>query len=104
MFLHACFCSEAHDYEPLPGCKPGQAFIRRLAPELFSAKQLPPGLQQRLAETGLDWNNHPGNTRRVSGGVQMQWLFINRSTVINAFVYWAVQVCVCHESVPLCHS
>jgi hypothetical protein len=66
LLLHACFCSEAHGYEPLPGCEPGQAFIRRLAPELFSAKQLPPGLQQRLAQTGLDWDNHPGNTRRVS--------------------------------------
>lgn len=64
-----CCCSDAHGWQPLPGCAPGQAFVRRLAPQVLPREQLPAGLLERLDRAGLDWQNHPSNTRRVSGRV-----------------------------------
>ncbi|WIA10111.1 hypothetical protein OEZ85_010318 [Tetradesmus obliquus] len=62
------FCeddSDAHGWQPLPGCAPGQAFVRRLAPQVLPREQLPAGLLERLDRAGLDWQNHPSNTRRT---------------------------------------
>eukprot|EP00878_Enallax_costatus_P006246 GHUV01006549.1.p1 GENE.GHUV01006549.1~~GHUV01006549.1.p1 ORF type:complete len:361 (+),score=126.55 GHUV01006549.1:46-1083(+) len=58
----------AHDWQPLPGCAPGQAYLRRLAPETvqWQGSNTPAwvaDLQHRLDESGLDWQSHPANYR-----------------------------------------
>jgi hypothetical protein len=105
-----CWCSEAHDWQPLPapmamssaaGSRSPScaAFIRRMAPtQELQQQDWPAGLSRRLDSTGLQWRE---NSRRSMvgfplpccwyssvGDVDMRWLQVTASAAWCCGLWW----------------